>query len=70
MEKKNALGPAFPGYGYNSKQQTFVLMWNPAVSSVTMDYHLYCIRHFDTEPFNWSVYEWEKAKKGDRFSFF
>lgn len=56
-----------PGEGYNPNQNTFVLMWNPAFSSVTMDYHLYCIKHFDEEPFDWSVYEWEKAHTGDRF---
>ena len=56
-----------PGDGYNPNQQTFILMWNPAYSSVTMDYHMYCIEHFDDEPFDWSVYEWEKAHKGDRF---
>lgn len=57
----------YTGGGYNPEQQTFILMWNPAISSVTMDYHQYCIRNFDTEPFDWSVYEWEKAHKSDRF---
>lgn len=56
-----------PGNGFDPDQQTFILMWNPAISSVTMEYHLYCIRNFDTEPFDWSVYEWEKAHEGDRF---
>ena len=57
----------YPGEGYYPNQQTFILMWNPAYSSVTMDYHLYCIENFDEEPFDWSVYEWEKAHEGDRF---
>ena len=57
----------YPGDGYNPDQKTFILMWNPAYSSVTMDYHLYCIEHFYDEPFDWSVYEWEKAHEGDRF---
>ena len=57
----------YPGQGYYPHQKTFILMWNPAFSSVTMDYHLYCIENFDEEPFDWSVYEWEKAHKGDRF---
>lgn len=57
----------YPGKGYYSHQKTFILMWNPTFSSVTMDYHLYCIENFDEEPFDWSVYEWEKAHKGDRF---
>lgn len=56
-----------PGEGFNTNLHTFILMWNPAFSSVTMDYHLYCIENFDEEQFNWSVYEWEKAHIGDRF---
>ena len=68
MSKKNFnMIPNFPGSGYNPDQQTFILMWNPAISSVTMEYHQYCIGNFDNEPFDWSVYEWEKAHKGDRF---
>ncbi len=59
--------PNFPGSGHNPDQQTFILMWNPSISSATMEYHKYCIENFDTEPFNWSVYEWEKAHEGDRF---
>ena len=59
--------PNFPGSGYNPDQQTFILMWNPAISSATMEYHQYCIENFDNESFNWSVYEWEKAHEGDRF---
>ena len=56
-----------PGEGYNPDQKTFILMWNPAFSSVTMDDYLYCIENFDEVTFNWSVYEWEKAHDGDRF---
>lgn len=68
MSKKNLnMIPNFPGSGYNPDQQMFILMWNPAISSVTMEYHQYCIENFDNEPFDWSVYEWEKAHKGDRF---
>ena len=44
----------YPGEGYYPHQKTFILMWNPAFSSVTMDYHLYCIEHFDDEPFDWN----------------
>lgn len=55
------------GEGYNPDQKTFILMWNPAFSSVTVEDHLYCIENFDEVTFNWSVYEWEKAHEGDRF---
>ena len=59
--------PTFPGDGYDEKQRTFVLMWNPEISSVKIkDINKY-IPNIMTDYFNWSVYEHEKARKGDRF---
>lgn len=57
----------YPGGGYNPNQQTFILMWNPAISSITIHNHIDSIAHIDDWQFNWSVYEWEKAHEGDRF---
>lgn len=57
----------YPGGGYNPKQKTFILMWNPAISSITIHNHIDSISHIDDWEFNWSVYEWEKAHEGDRF---
>ncbi len=57
----------YPGGGYNPNQQTFILMWNPAISSITIHEHIDSIAHIDDWKFNWSVYEWEKAHEGDRF---
>lgn len=57
----------YPGGGYNPKQQTFILMWNPAISSITIHNHIDSIPHIEDWDFNWSVYEWEKAHEGDRF---
>lgn len=57
----------YPGGGYNPNQQTFILMWNPAISSITIHNHIDSIAHIDNWEFNWSVYEWEKAHNGDRF---
>ena len=57
----------YPGNGYNEEQQTFILKWNPAISSLTMQDHVDGIQMIHTGYFNWSVYEWEKAKMGDRF---
>ncbi|MBR1544121.1 MAG: hypothetical protein IJ626_04425, partial [Muribaculaceae bacterium] len=57
----------YPGNGYNEKQKTYVLMWNPAISSITLDAHNENIPEIMTEYFNWSVYEYQEAKKGDRF---
>lgn len=55
----------------NVKQNTVILMWNPSISSYTMDRFeddLRCL--FDgwmDDDFNWSVWDYEKAKEGDKF---
>lgn len=59
--------PTNPGDGYDERQNTFILMWNPAISSVTMDDHLEGISAMLVRAFNWSVWEHEKAKCCDRF---
>ena len=59
--------PTFPGNGYDEKQKTYVLMWNPAISSVKMEDHVDSIPNLMTEHYNWSVYEYQEAKKNDRF---
>ncbi len=59
--------PTFPGNGYDEKQKTFALMWNPAISSVKMEDHLNDISNLFTGVFSWSVYDYKKAKKDDRF---
>ena len=59
----------------NKKQEfqhnTFLLKWNPAISSYTMerldnDMEEWSVGYWDND-FDWSVYEWQKAHKGDRF---
>ncbi|MGN0036045.1 MAG: hypothetical protein ACI36X_02340 [Bacteroidaceae bacterium] len=59
--------PLYPGKGYDEEQNTVVLMWNPAVSSFTPEDHRHGIAHLFTDYFNWSVWEHEKARCGDRF---
>lgn len=59
--------PPFPGNGYDDKQRTFVLMWNPSISSLKMDDLVADIPELLTGVFNWSVYEYQKARKGDKF---
>lgn len=48
--------------------KTYLLRWNPTISSFKLDEY----RRANTEcpdgfHFNWSVYEWEDAHKGDRY---
>ena len=49
--------------------KTYLLRWNPAISSFTEDDYEYCAAHSEDGffPLNWSIYEWEEAKVGDTF---
>lgn len=59
--------PIYPGKGFSETQRTFILMWNPSISSVTLEEHQYGLENLFTEYFNWSVWDYEKARCGDRF---
>ena len=59
--------PTYPGSGYDELQKTYVLLWNPAISNIKLEDHTSMIPSFMVEHFNWSVYEYEEAKKNDRF---
>lgn len=55
----------------DSQHNTFLLRWNPAISSYTMDrlnndMEEWAKGYWDYD-FDWSVYEWQKARNGDRF---
>lgn len=51
--------------------QTFILMWNPAISSYTMERFEDDLKEMADgwvlDDFDWSVWEWEKARVGDKF---
>ena len=53
------------------KQNTVVLMWNPSISSYTMDRFEYDLKEMSEgwplDDFNWSVWEHDKARDGDKF---
>lgn len=57
----------YPGCGHTPEQRTFILMWNPEISSVTMDDHVSSIRLMLAAYYNWSVWEHDKARPGDKF---
>lgn len=59
--------PTYPGEGFDKQQNTIILMWNPDISSMPLDSHCQSISNMLTDYFNWSVWEHEKAKCGDRF---
>lgn len=54
-----------------SLHNTFILKWNPAVSSYTMERldndMAEWAEGYWSDDFDWSVFEWQKAHKGDRF---
>lgn len=45
---------------------TVILFWNPAISSYTLERFQADLENFD-DTYNWSVWEHEEAKYGDRF---
>ena len=59
--------PKYPGQGYDDTQNTVILMWNPSISSVTLEDHNAAVKRMLTEYFNWSVWDHKNAKCGDRF---
>ena len=46
---------------------TFIMMWNPGISNWTMKNLEKTIRHFDDVVYNWAIFDYKKAKVGDRF---
>lgn len=48
---------------------TFILRWNPNISSYKMETHLEVVSHAKKmefpQNFDWSVFEWHKVKVGD-----
>lgn len=59
--------PEWPGFGYSDRQKTYVLMWNPEISSVRMEDFRKMVGEMRTLRMNWSINEHEEARIGDRF---
>lgn len=58
-------------YETNRKQNTFILMWNPSISSYTMarfedDLEAIC-DGWAPDDFDWDVWDYQKAKAGDKY---
>ena len=52
------------------KQRTFILMWNPEISSYSQtEFHcdLFRISGEEDIQLDWSIAEWKEARKGDNF---
>jgi hypothetical protein len=49
--------------------KTYLLRWNPAISSFKEEDFKECVKRENHGMFrlNWSIYEWEEARKGDLF---
>lgn len=56
-------------HDYLSAPRTYLMRWNPAISSVnTDDYDKYVVEFEDWWPgWNWSIWEHEDAMRGDRY---
>lgn len=47
--------------------KTFILEWRPSISGYKMEDFIEDLRYLDYGEFNWSVFDWKKAKSGDNF---
>ena len=47
----------------------YLMRWNPSISSFTEDNYKECVENMEGGKFrmNWSIYEWEEARRGDMF---
>lgn len=52
---------------YITHPQTYILRWSPTISSFKLEHYRKACTYPEGFSMNWSIYEWEKAKKGDRF---
>ncbi len=51
-----------------NKPKTYILRWNPAISSYTLARYCEAVLEYgDSFSMNWSIYEYQDAKKGDLF---
>lgn len=63
----DAICIAVPG-DFMNEPRTFLLRWNPAISSFRMEDYQEALARFKGEwQMDWSVYDWKEARKGDRF---
>lgn len=49
--------------------RTYLMRWNPAISSFTEKDYEACVAHAENGMFrmDWSIYEWQEARRGDIF---
>lgn len=60
----------FKGWRPKLVSKTYILRWNPAISSYKMETHKSLCRDINKNEslfMNWSVYEWERIHPGDTF---
>lgn len=53
----------------NESLRTYILMWNPAISSYKMKHFerdFKKLMYGELDDFNWSVWDWQHAREGDR----
>ena len=62
-----AIIPKHINFKKHTTLNTVILFWNPDISSYKYDDLQDFIQNHDISTFNWSVWEHEKAKMGDRF---
>ena len=60
--------PTYPGEGFDKRQNTFILMWDPAISGTAkLEEYVKEIPRLIDMQWGWSVWDYKGAKWGDRF---
>lgn len=50
------------------KHKTYLLRWNPAISSYTLSDYTECLEKYNGNwRMNWSIWDWKDTEEGDRF---
>ena len=60
---------AFEVVPVSQEPKTYLMRWNPSISSFTEKDYEECVANMDNGMFrmNWSIREWEEARRGDMF---
>lgn len=59
--------PTYPGKGYDARQHTFILWWNPVLSDTPLEEYNSQVSDMLVEYFNWNIKDYNQARCGDRF---
>ncbi|MDE5903667.1 MAG: hypothetical protein K2H21_10685 [Muribaculaceae bacterium] len=65
---RNVCKPAEEEYEDEEGVRTFLMRWNPAISSFKLEEYRRCVHTYEWGfSADWSIWDWQKARMGDKF---